>query len=107
MGRIEKSGQNEENVSEISKDRDSFAPEIVSSHPDYNLQCLVFRTSLHNRKDVENISAVLDNLPGISDWYVDLDDREKILRIECTGLSATAIIDTLLKKGVIAKELPV
>lgn len=71
-----------------------------------DIQCLVFRTSLQNRNDVEKISTTLDNLAGLSDWHVDLDDWEKVLRIECAGLSAESIIKTLFRKGFIAEEIP-
>lgn len=83
-----------------------FEPEVNGLIFDEDVQCLVFRTSLQNRKDVENISAILDNLTGISDWHVDLDDWEKVLRIECTGLSADYIIKTLFSEGIIAEAMP-
>lgn len=47
-------------------------PEGVGLAVESESECLVFRTSLKTWKDVEIISAVLDNLAGISDWHVDL-----------------------------------
>ncbi|MEX0662372.1 MAG: hypothetical protein WEA58_02695 [Balneolaceae bacterium] len=86
--------------------QDTFKPEITALTFKENVQCLVFRTSLQNQKEVENISTVLDDLPGISDWYVDLEDWEKVLRIECKGLSADKIIKTLFIEGIIAEAMP-
>ncbi|MCC5942239.1 MAG: hypothetical protein JJU37_11925 [Balneolaceae bacterium] len=101
-----KSAQVEEKTIDI-RTRHSFGSEINRSQPEKELQCLVFRTSLQNFKDVEKISITLNDLAGISDWHVDLDDWERILRIECTDITSTAIIRVLLKNGVIAEELPV
>ena len=106
MASKEKAAQVEEETSDIHT-RSSFIPDINRSHPEKELKCLVFRTSLQNSMDVEKISATLDNLSGISDWHVDLDDWEKVLRIECTDITATAIIRVLLKNGVKAEDLPV
>lgn len=85
--------------------QDFFEPEVNGLLFIDDIQCLVFRTSLQNQKDVEKISAILDNLTGISDWHVDLGDWEKVLRIECMGLSADRIIKTLFSVGVIAEAM--
>ncbi len=56
---------------EITKQK-LMEPEGVGLAVESESECLVFRTSLKTWKDVEIISAVLDNLAGISDWHVDL-----------------------------------
>lgn len=71
-----------------------------------DLQCLVFRTSLSDRLEVEEVSGILNDLPGIKEWYVDLDDREKVLRIECSGITDSIIIETLRNIGVSAEIMP-
>lgn len=78
-----------------------------SASSENHIQCLVFRTSLHNRKAVDNISGVLDNIPGMLDWHVDLDDWENVLRIECENLTAETIIHILSEKKVVIEEMPV
>ncbi len=78
-----------------------------SASSDNQIQCLVFRTSLHNRKAVDNISGVLDNIPGILDWHVDLDDWENVLRIECENITAETIINILSENKVVIEEMPV
>lgn len=71
------------------------------------ISCLVFRTSLKDEDDVEKVSGILNALEGITDWHVDLEDWEKVLRIEFTGLTAANIIDILHQAGVSIEELPV
>ncbi len=87
------------------RNQDFYEPESTVLPTEDEAECLVFRTSLQTRNDVEKISAVLDNLPGITDWHVDLEDWEKVLRIECTGLSADHIIEILLLHGVKANAM--
>jgi len=71
------------------------------------LSCLVFRTSLNDKDDVERVSGILNSLKGITDWHVDLDDWEKVLRIESEGVPAANIIDALQIAGVSIEELQV
>lgn len=78
-----------------------------SASSENHIQCLVFRTSLHNRKAVDNISEILDNIPGILDWHVDLDDWENVLRIEGENINAETIINILSEKEVFLEEMPV
>lgn len=92
-----------------SLDNRQTLPNILteSASTDNQIKCLVFRTSLHNRKAVENISGILDNIPGMLDWHVDLDDWENVLRIECENITAETIINILSKKKVVIEEMPV
>ena len=42
---------------------------------------LVFKTSLQNERDLLDISPVLNTHHWIEQWNVDLQDRDRILRI--------------------------
>lgn len=77
---------------------------LLSSDNNYN--CLVFRSSLQTRRDVARIADTLDNIPGILDWSVDLEDWEKVLRIECKDISTRKITAILCKEEVYVKKLP-
>lgn len=70
------------------------------------MECMVFSTSIRDKSDVEIVSELLDELPGMVDWSVDLDDWENVLRIECVGISADKIKKYLREKGIYIKELP-
>lgn len=70
------------------------------------MECLVFSTSIRDKSDVEMISDIFDELPGMVDWSVDLDDWEKVLRIECMDLNPEFIRKLLQKRGIYIRELP-
>lgn len=65
----------------------------------------VFSTSLNTDTDVESISPVLNRCSKIKVWSVDLEDTDKVLRVECCGLSASDIIRMLNVNGYTCKEL--
>ncbi|WP_431160843.1 hypothetical protein [Flagellimonas beolgyonensis] len=48
------------------------------------MDILVFRTTLKNEKDIKNISKILNHHKQVISWHVDLEDWEKILRLEVT-----------------------
>lgn len=66
---------------------------------------LVFKTSLQTPVEIRLLSGVLDNIPGIEEWSVDLDDLEKVLRIFSRGIKASEVIDLLQKEGIQSKIL--
>ena len=45
-------------------------------------QILIFRTSVKNVRDIATLFTLC---PQIYKWNVDMEDWEKVLRIECQG----------------------
>ncbi len=70
------------------------------------MEILVFRTGVESTEHVENIAPHLNSINGIHKWSFDLDDHEKILRIEAAGISPRSIEKTLLGMNYYCKELP-
>jgi len=68
-------------------------------------EILLLKTSPHNSNDIKRMSAILDNHPHIAVWNIDLDDRDKILRIESEGLAVGDVILSLFGIGVWSEEL--
>lgn len=68
-------------------------------------QILVFRTSASRKRDVKQMDRIFKAYPQISRWNVDLEDWEKVLRIECNGISAETIIALLRELNIYAQEL--
>ncbi|PIQ48212.1 MAG: hypothetical protein COW03_11200 [Cytophagales bacterium CG12_big_fil_rev_8_21_14_0_65_40_12] len=58
---------------------------------------LVFKTSLMNRKQIQAISPSLNDHPSVLSWSVDLEDWERILRIEATNQSSAHEIAASIK----------
>jgi hypothetical protein len=67
---------------------------------------LVFKTSIDTETDVETISQVLNPVLGRDAWNVDLDDIDKVLRIETEHRPVRDIIDLITRQGYICQELP-
>ncbi len=66
---------------------------------------LIFRTSVSKKSDLQQINRVFRAYPQISGWNVDLEDWEKVLRIECQGISAGQIITLLRDINIYARAL--
>ena len=56
-------------------------------------QILIFRTSIKDKQDMKLIQTLFIQFPQIHKWNVDLEDWEKILRIECHGVTSTDILN--------------
>lgn len=46
------------------------------------MDLLILKSDVTSQKGVRKLSRVLDPHPGITRWTVDLDDCDKVLRIE-------------------------
>ena len=68
-------------------------------------QILIFCTSVSKRSDIKQISRLFSAYPQISQWNVDFEDWEKVLRIECNDISANSIITLLRDINIYAREL--
>ncbi len=66
---------------------------------------LVFKTSIQTTVEVQFLKSILDNQEGILSWSVDLDDWEKILRIESEGINPDQIVSTLEDENIRCKQL--
>lgn len=70
------------------------------------MEILVFRTGVKSKDHINNIAPHLNSLSGIYKWSFDLDDHEKILRVEATEISPRSIEKTLLGMNYYCEELP-
>lgn len=70
------------------------------------MHILVLKTTLKSRKSIKAIQPLLDSHPFISDWSVDLDDIDKVLRIVASGeLQEDEIISLLTSREYDAQVL--
>lgn len=69
------------------------------------MEILVFKTNVTSRKKVGVVAPLLTSFPSISRWNFDLQDCDKVLRIESTGLDAGLVEQLLLKAGFNCREL--
>lgn len=73
--------------------------------PETVTEVLVFKTSIQTPVEVQFLSNILDNQDGISSWSIDLDDWEKVLRIESEGISPDEVKSILSSINIRCKQL--
>ncbi len=67
---------------------------------------LVFSTSLEKEEDIQIIKPALDQLTGTDGrWDFDLEDCDRILRVETPSLPVSDVITTLQNRGYTCNEL--
>ena len=69
------------------------------------MEVLVFKTNVRYKKHVHELADQLDQFTAINRWNFDLQDRDRILRIEANSLSPEVIANTLKQAGYHCEEL--
>ena len=70
-----------------------------------NRNILVLKTSIVTHQEMLLAGMSLSAHPQIIDWHVDLEDCDKVLRIECDELNEADIVGILRKTGIEADRL--
>lgn len=66
---------------------------------------LIFRTSITMEQDLKQIETLFAQYLQIHTWSVDLEDWEKVLRVESKGISVAEVMNLLQTIGIYASEL--
>ncbi len=66
---------------------------------------LIFKTNIELKKDLAEIEICLAKLGTTINWHIDLEDADKVLRIESAANNAEQIIETITKSGFVCEEL--
>ncbi|MES2372254.1 MAG: hypothetical protein V4557_06725 [Bacteroidota bacterium] len=69
------------------------------------MDILVFKTNLDNPELVSRVTPVLQTMPGVQKWNVDMHDCDNVLRIEATELSPRSVEMVLQNAGYYCEEL--
>ncbi|HTD41124.1 MAG TPA: hypothetical protein VK671_10925 [Mucilaginibacter sp.] len=69
------------------------------------MEVLVFKTNVTSKKKVSEISSLLTSFPAIQQWNFDLEDCDKVLRIEASGLHPGTVESLLHTAGFNCQEL--
>jgi len=69
------------------------------------MEVLVFKTNVRNKKHINKVAPALEQFRDINRWNFDLQDKDKILRVEAAELSAKAIENSLKQAGYYCEEL--
>ena len=71
-----------------------------------NIRIHIFKTNIETNTDVNFIKILLNSDPKINQWSIDLEDIDRVLRIEANkSLNKQDIIDKIKSKGFICREL--
>lgn len=68
-------------------------------------EVLVFRTTVDSGAEVSSLQEALDCLVAGGRWNFDLDDRERILRVDSAACRPAQVIAALAKEGYACEEL--
>ena len=69
------------------------------------MEVLVFKTNVRFKKHVSEVADRLSQFSDISRWNFDLQDKDRILRIEASDVSAQSIEFELQDAGYFCEEL--
>jgi len=62
------------------------------------MEILVFKTNVSSKKKVSKVKPLLTSVAAIKEWNFDLEDCDKVLRIETVGIGP-AYVETLLQNA--------
>ena len=68
---------------------------------------LVFKTNIHNEYEKTYVQALMNSVYGIHDCTVDINDIDKVLRVETDeeGIDDKYVIDKINSYGFMCKSL--
>jgi hypothetical protein len=69
------------------------------------MEILVFKTNVTSKRKVSRIAPLLTSFPSIRQWNFDLEDCDKVLRIEATELNPGSVELLLHAAGFNCQEL--
>lgn len=67
---------------------------------------LVFRTSVSSKQKIRQLKPVFEQRFAAVKWNFDLEDCDKVLRIETTENISLKVVSTLQNMGFECSELP-
>ena len=68
-------------------------------------EILVFKTNISCKEELKKIGSILSEEKNITRWTVDLEDVDKVLRIECEHIYPLSVIKILRGAGFTCEEL--
>ncbi len=69
------------------------------------MDLFIFCTNIRRRSDFNHLCLELKRMPGVSDCTIDLDDCDKVLRVECSNISMEKIIRIVRRSGFQCEEM--
>ena len=65
----------------------------------------IFRTNIDKQSDFSRVKNSLEKEPGILTCTIDLDDCDKVLRVECENVNMGKVVEEVSRQGFFCEEL--
>lgn len=65
----------------------------------------IYKTSITNKEEISCLEVGLNKIAGIINWNFDMEDIDKILRVESTTSKSKEVIHLLRQENFECKEL--
>jgi tRNA G26 N,N-dimethylase Trm1 len=69
------------------------------------MEVLILKTNIRYKKQVKEVAPLLNGSDGISRWNIDLEDIDKVLRIESNDMKITEVVQLIQEAGFHCEEL--
>jgi copper chaperone len=69
------------------------------------MKTLRFRTNIPNNDAVLKLKPHLDNLSGIIDWNINIEEPGKVLIVKIDGITSKMVAQTIFKAGFRSEEI--
>ncbi|MEM7297788.1 MAG: hypothetical protein AAF391_05930 [Bacteroidota bacterium] len=71
------------------------------------MKLFILKTDIKTKKQVNKLKSILENLSNIRRWAIDIDDRDRVLKLETlTDAEETEMIRLIRKQGFYCDSLP-
>jgi hypothetical protein len=70
------------------------------------MEVFVFKTNINGMHNIEKLKTYFNNREEILRWSVDMQDIDKVLRVEAASTNPTEIINLVQTAGFECEELP-
>lgn len=69
------------------------------------MEVLILKTNIRFKKQVKAVAPLLDGRQNIARWNIDLNDVDKVLRIESKDIQLTEVVQLIHTAGFHCEEL--
>ena len=71
------------------------------------MELFIFKTDIRTKRQIKQLKPVLESNSHISRWTIDMDDIDRVLKVETDVNSCQEELITLVKsQGIYCEELP-
>jgi hypothetical protein len=69
------------------------------------MKTICFRTNIPDNEAVKKLKPYLDNLNGIVNWNINIEEPGKVLTVKIDGITGKIVAQTIFKAGFRSEEI--